>query len=164
MSTNRLSQLEENLERLREQLAGLEKAKALSPMEEAVRLGQRIKELKKEIRAVEEDYWQTAARSANQLDIPEAEAEVAVGEIVEAVTALEVHPVAAYPNEMLQLLREIRDKLNAPGSPAAAKLKGVISSMPPFINLSYEAELDTENFFRTHFPTFTRLIRGAAKK
>lgn len=164
MSIERLSQLEENLELLREQLAGLEKAKTLSPMEEGVRLGQRIKAIKQEIRPIEEEYWQTAARSANQLSIPEAEAEIAVGEIVEAVTQLEMRPVSVYPDEILQLLREIRDKLNSPGAPAAAKLKGVISSIPPFIGLSIEAELDTENFFRTYFPTFTKLIRGAAKK
>lgn len=164
MSTDRLHQLDENLSLLREQLAGLEKTKTLSPMEEKVRLEQRIRELNKEIQAAEQDYWQTVARSAPQLDIPEAEAEVVVGEMVEAVTQLEAYPAPEYSAEMLQILREIRDKLNAPGSPAAAKLKGVISSMPPFIGVSYEAELDTENFFRTHFPTFTRLIKGAAKK
>jgi DNA repair exonuclease SbcCD ATPase subunit len=164
MSIERLSQLEHNLKLLQEQLAGLEESKTLSRLEDKVLLEQRIKKLKQEIRPVEEEYWQTAARSANQLSIPEAEAEIAVGEIVEAVTQLELYPVAAYPDEMLQLLREIRDKLNAPGAPAAAKLKGAISSIPPFVNLSYEAELDTENFFRTHFPTFTKLIRGAAKK
>jgi hypothetical protein len=164
MSTQRLSQLEENLDLLREQLAGLEKTKALSPMEEGVRLGQRIKELKKEIQAVETDYWQTAANSAGQLEISEPEAEVAVGEIVEAVTQIEAQPVPAYSAEIVQLLRQIRDQLNQPGSPAAAKLKGTLSSFPPFVGLSYEAELDTENFFRTHFPTFTRLIKGAAKK
>lgn len=164
MSTDRLHQLDENLSLLREQLAGIEESKILSPMEEAVRLDQRIKKKKKEIQAVEQDYWQTVARSAQQLEIPEAAAEEVVGEIVEAVTQIEAYPAPEYSAEMLQILREIRDKLNAPGSPAAAKLKGVISSMPPFIGVSYEAELDTENFFRTHFPTFTRLIKGAAKK
>lgn len=164
MSNQRLNQLEENLELLYEQLAGLERAKTLSPMEEGVRLQQRIREKKKEIQPIEQEYWQTVARSANQLSIPEPEAEVAVGEIVEAVTQIEAYPTPAYSAEMLQILREIRDRLNQPGSPAAAKLKGVISSVPPFLSLSYEAELDTENFFRTHFPTFTRLIKGAAKK
>lgn len=163
MSTNRLDQLDLRLERLHMELAALERAKILSSMEEKVRLEQLIKALKKEIQAVEAEYWQTVANSANQLDIPEAEAEVAVGEIVEAVTQLETRPVPPYPDEMLQILRDIRDQLNQPGSPAAAKLKGVISSVPPFLSLSYEAELDTENFFRTHFPTFTRLIKRTAK-
>jgi len=164
MSTNRLSQLEDQLDLLQEQLAGLEKAKALSPMEEGVRLGQRIRELKKEIRAVEEEYWQTMANLASQLDIPEAEAEVAVGEIVEAVTQIEAYPTPTYSAEILQLLREIRDKLNAPGATASAKVKGVISSMPPFVGISFEPELDVEKFVQKNFPTFRKLIRGAAKK
>lgn len=164
MSTHRLGQLEHQLSLLQEQLAGIEEAKITARPEDKVLLEQRIRKLKQEIHPIEEAYWRAVASSANQLDISEADAEVAVGEIVEAVTQLETYPVAAYSAEMLQLLREIRDKLNAPGSPAAAKLKGTLSSFPPFIGLSYEAELDTENFFRTHFPTFTRLIRGAAKK
>ncbi|MCU0526676.1 MAG: hypothetical protein MUF72_17840 [Elainella sp. Prado103] len=116
MSTDRLYQLDENLSLLREQLAGLEKAKTLSPMEEKVRLEQRIRELKQEIQAVEQDYWQTVARSAQQWEIPEAEAEVVVGEIVEAVRQIEAHPAPDYSAEMLQILRQIRDKLNAPAT------------------------------------------------
>jgi len=98
------------------------------------------------------------------LVIAEPEAEAAIAEIVEQVGAIESRQPAQYPDEVLQLLWEIRNKLNQPGTPAAAKLKGIISSIPPFVGVSYEAELDTENFFRTHFPTFRRLIRGAAKK
>lgn len=164
MSTNRLSQLEDQLTLLQEQLAGVEEAKILARLEDKPLLEQRIRKLKQEIRPIETEYWQTAARSANQLDIPEAEAEVAVGEIVEAVTELEAHPVAAYPDEMLQLLREIRDKLNAPGATASAKVKGMISSMPPFIGISFEPELDVEKFVQKNFPTFRKLIRSAAKK
>lgn len=164
MSTNRFSQLEQQLDNLREQLGCVEEARSTSRPEDKAMLAQRSRMLKQEIQDVEKEYWQTVARSSQQLDIPEAEAEEVVGEIVEAVTQIEAHPAPEYSAEMLQILREIRDKLNAPGSPAAAKLKGVISSMPPFIGVSYEAELDTENFFRTHFPTFTRLIKGAAKK
>lgn len=164
MSTDRLNQLANQLELLQEQLAGVEEAKILARLEDKALLEQRIRKVKQEIQPIEQEYWQTVARSANQLSIPEPEAEVAVGEIVEAVTQIEAYPTPAYSAEMLQILREIRDRLNQPGSPAAAKLKGVISSVPPFLSLSYEAELDTENFFRTHFPTFTRLIKGAAKK
>ncbi len=164
MATNRLSQLEDQLDLLREQLAGVEEAKILARLEDKPMLEQRIRKLKQEIRPIEAEYWQTAARSASQLDIPEAEAEVAVGEIVKAVTELEAHPVAAYPDEMLQLLREIRDKLNAPGATASAKVKGVISSMPPFVGISFEPELDVEKFVEKNFPTFRKLIRGAAKK
>jgi hypothetical protein len=69
-----------------------------------------------------------------------------------------------YSDEVLQILQEIRDKLNQPGPTAAAKLKGVISSIPPFVGISYEAELDTENFFQQHFPTFRKWAKVLAKK
>ena len=164
MPTDRLNQLAEQLDLLQEQLAGTEEAKIMARLEDKALLEQRIRKLKQEIQPIAQEYWQLAARSAQQLTIPESEAEMAVGEIVEAVTQIETAPTPVYSAEMLQLLREIRDQLNQPGPTAAAKLKGVISSMPPFIGLSYEAELDTENFFRTYFPTFRRLIKGAAKK
>ncbi|MEB3180856.1 MAG: hypothetical protein VKL59_17770 [Nostocaceae cyanobacterium] len=60
-------------------------------------------------------------------------------------------------------MTQIEDKLNEPGVTADAKLKGTLSIFPPFIGLSYEAQLDTENFCRKYFPTFTRLIKGAKK-
>ena len=56
MLNERLRQLKSNLALLREQLAGLEKAKTLSPLEEKVRLGQRIKGLRQEIRPIELEY------------------------------------------------------------------------------------------------------------
>ncbi len=164
MSTNRLNQLAHHLDLLQEQIAGKEEAKILSPLGDKVLLEQQINKLKQEMRPVEQEYWQLVARSANQLSIPEPEAEVAVEEIVAELTRIEAHPIPTYSTEMLQLLREIRDKLNQPGSPAAAKLKGTLSLFPPFFTPTFETEIDTENFFRTHFPTFTRLIRGAAKK
>ncbi len=164
MSIDRLNQLANQLELLQEQLAGVEEAKILARLEDKALLEQRIRKLKQEMQPIDQEYWQLVARSASQLSIPEPEAEVAVGEIVEAVTQIEAYPTPAYSAEMLQILTEIRDKLNQPGSPAAAKLKGVISSVPPFVSLSYEAELDTENFLAKYFPTFTGLIRGAVKK
>ena len=164
MPTDRLNQLAGQLDLLQEQLVGTEEAKIMARLEDKALLEQRIRKLKQEIQPIAQEYWQLAARSAHQLTIPDSEAEVAVGEIVEAVTQIEIASTPAYSAEMLQLLREIRDQLNQPGPTAAAKLKGIISSIPPFIGLSYEAELDTENFFRTYFPTFTRLIKGAAKK
>jgi hypothetical protein len=165
MSNNRLRQIEENLLLLREQLGGMETTLITAPAEEKIRLKQRIRtELRPQIRQFEEEYWQILANQADELAIPEADAEVIVAEIVQQVDQLEVRQPAPYPADVLNLLQQIRDTLNQPGTPAAAKLKGVISSIPPFIGVSYEAELDTENFFRTYFPTFTRWIKGAAKK
>lgn len=165
--SDRLHQLETRIAELQEQLAGLEEALVLSPMEEQTRLKQRIKKLKAEMRPFEEEYWQLLAQQANELTIPEAEAKVAIAEIVTEVTQLEAYPPANYPAALLQVLREIRDSLNKPGepgTPASAKLKSAISLMPPFVNLSYEGEIDLEKFFETHFPTFRKLIKAAAKK
>ena len=165
MPSNRLSQIEENLSLLQEQLSGMERTLITAPAEEKTRLQQRIRlELRPQIRQYKEEYWQILVAKADHLSIPEPEAEVVVAEIVQEVTRLEVYQPAPYPAEVLQILQEIRDKLNQPGTSAAAKLKGVISSIPPFIGIAYEAELDTETFFRKHFPTFTRVIKGAVKK
>ena len=162
MPINRLPDMEENLELLQEQLVDKQKALNLAPQEEKIRIKQQIRELRKEIREQEENYWQVLARQTKTVEIPEHEAEIIVAEIVEEVRQIEVQ--GQYSDEVLQILQEIRDRLNQPGATAAAKLKGVISSIPPFVGISYEAELDTENFFQQHFPTFRKLIKVLAKK
>jgi Glu-tRNA(Gln) amidotransferase subunit E-like FAD-binding protein len=162
MPINRLSDIEENLESLREQLGGKEKARVLARLEDKTLIKQQIRELRKEIREQEENYWQVLAQQTKTVEIPEQEAEIIVAEIVEEVGQIEVQ--RQYPDEVIQILQEIRDKLNQPGATAAAKLKGVISTNFPFVGISYEAELDTENIFQRHFPTFRKLIKVLAKK
>jgi hypothetical protein len=162
MPINRLSQIEKNLELLQEQLGGKEEALIRAPQEEKIRIKQHIREVRKEIREQEENYWQVLAQQTKTVEIPEQEAEVIVAEIVEEVGQIEVR--RQYPDEVIQILQEIRDKLNQPGATAAAKLKGVISTNFPFVGISYEAELDTENFLQQHFPTFRKLIKVLAKK
>jgi Glu-tRNA(Gln) amidotransferase subunit E-like FAD-binding protein len=162
MPINRLSQIEKNLELLQEQLGGKEETLIRSPQEDKIRIKQQIRELRKEIQEQEENYWQVLAQQTKTEEIPEQEAESIVAEIVEGVGQIEVQ--RQYPDEVIQILQEIRDKLNQPGATAAAKLKGVISSIPPFVGISYEAELDTENFLQRHFPTFRKWAKVLAKK
>jgi hypothetical protein len=162
MPINRLSQIEKNLELLQEQLGGKEEALIRAPQEEKIRIKQQIRELRKEIREQEENYWLVIAQQTKTVEIPEQEAEIIVAEIVEEVGQIEVQ--RQYPDEVVQILQEIRDKLNQPGETAAAKLKAVISSIPPFIGISYEAELDTENFLQRHFPTFQDWAKVLKKK
>lgn len=165
MDNDRLGQIEESLNRLYKQLANKQKTLVGIAPEEKERIRQQITDLKQdEIQPLEVEHRQILTAASEQLQITEPEAEVIVAEIVKEVNQLEVRQPAPYSVEVLQVLREIRDKLNQPGTPATAKLKGVISAMPPFINVSYESQVDGEKFFRTHFPTFTRLIKGAAKK
>ena len=162
MPINRLSQIEENLELLQEQLGGKENALILAAPEEEIRINQHIRKLRKKIREQEEEYWQVVAQQTQTVEIPEHEAEIIVAEIVEEVGQIEVQ--GQYSDEVLQILQEIRDRLNQPGPTAAAKLKGVISSIPPFVGISYETELDTENFFQQHLPTFRKWVKVFAKK
>jgi hypothetical protein len=162
MPIDRLSDIEENLELLREQVVGKQKALNLAPQEEKTRIKLQIRELRKEIREQEEEYWQILARQTKTAEIPEAEAEIIVAEIVEEVGQIELQ--GQYPDQVLELLQEIRDTLNKPGSTAAAKLKGVMSPIPPFVGISYEVELDTEQFLQRHFPTFQKWAKVLAKK
>lgn len=164
MNNPRILQLEQHLDLLRQQQASLEKEAILLTGLSKTQAEQRLElDVKPQIRKYEEEYWRLLAGQVEFLNIPEKEAEIVITEIVKQVGQIEVSNTN-YPDEMLKLLGEIRDQLSQPGSSATAKLKGVISSVPPFFGISYEAELDTENFFRTHFPTFTSLIRGTIKK
>jgi hypothetical protein len=165
MPENRFAEIEKNLRILREQQVALEQEALTYTGLPKIRAEQQIREeIKPKIQAFEQEYWQLLATRANGLEIPEPEAEVIVAEIVEQVGQLEGQHPASYPDEVIQIWQDIRDSLNKPNQPAAAKLKGIISAVPPFINLSYEAELDTEAFFIKYFPTFTRAVRALAKK
>ena len=162
MPIDRLPDMEENLEDLKEQLVGKVKALNLAPQEEKIRIKQQIRELRKEIREQEENYWQVVAQQTKTVEIPEPEAKIIVAEIVEEVGQIEVQ--RQYPDEVIQILQDIREKLNQPGATAAAKLKGVMSPIPPFVGIAYEVELDTEKFLQRHFPTFQKWAKLLAKK
>lgn len=164
MDSGRLQQIKENLELLREQRFALEQEAILQTGLAKTQALQRLrKDVKLPIKNFEQEYWQILSRQSESIDIPEQEAEVVIAEIVKEVNSIELSK-PSYSNEMMILLMEIRDRFNQPGTTAAAKLKGVISSFPPFVGLSYEAELDTENFSRKHFPTFTKFIEKVTKK
>jgi DNA repair exonuclease SbcCD ATPase subunit len=162
MSSDRLSQIEKSLKRLREQVAGKEDTLTTIAPEERVRIKQQISDLKAEIKPFEEEYWQILTERATAVDIVDAEAEVVVVEIMERVEPLQRS--SQYSPEVLDLLQKIYSEVSKPGAPAAAKLKGALSWLPPFVSLSYEAEIDTENFLRTNFPTFREWARALAKK
>ena len=172
MSSNRLRQIEENFSLLQEQLGALEKTLILAPAEERLRIKQRIRlEIRPEIRKYEEEYWHILKNRAESLPISESEAETIIAEIVNQVDEIEMHQSPNFPNEVLQLLQEIRNKLNQPKRSAEAKVKATISSFPPFISVFYEADLDTKlslsstkEFLGRYFPTFTGWIERAAKK
>ncbi|MGB5962725.1 MAG: hypothetical protein WBG73_18950 [Coleofasciculaceae cyanobacterium] len=162
MSSDRLRQVEKNLSRLRQQLAGKEDTLTTIAPEEKVRIKQQIADLKAEMQPFEVEYWQILADESATTIVSEPSPEVVVAEIVEQVGQLQNSQ--QYSAEVLAWLQKIYAEVSKPGAPAAAKLKGALSLMPPFVNVSYEAELDTENFVGTHFPTFTKWRKALAKK
>jgi len=152
MPISRLSQLEENLENFREQLGGFEETMITAPEEEKTRLKQRIRKLRKDMQPFEQEYWEILAQRAGEIEITEPEAEVIIAEIVEQYPQIQG---SQENTEVLALLQKIYEKVNQPGATAAGKLKGSLSLLPPFVGVTYEAELDTENTLRKYFPTFT---------
>jgi ABC-type transporter Mla subunit MlaD len=165
MSSDRLSQIETSLKRLYKQLAQKQKTLDTIAPEEKERIRQQIADLQRdEIEPLAAEHRQILAAAAEQLEISEPEAEAVIAEIVESVNQLELEPRNPVLDEILQILRELRDKANEPGKPAALKVKGMISPFPPFFGFLVEPEIDAEAFWQRHFPTFTKLLRGAAKK
>jgi len=162
MSSDSLHQVKKNLARLRQQLAGKENTLITIAPEERVRIKQQIADLKEEMQPFEAEYWQILADEPATVTIAEPAAEVVVAEIVEQVGQLQARQ--QYSDEVMEWLQKIYARVSKPEASAEAKLKGVLSLLPPFVSLSYEAELDTENFLRTHFPTFTEWSKALAKK
>jgi hypothetical protein len=163
MSSDRLRQVEEHLELLQEQQGSLEREILLTTGLAKTQAEQRLRlEIKPKLRHYQEEYWQILADESATVAISEPAPEVVVAEIVEQAGQLQTSQ--QYSDEVLEWLQKIYAEVSKPGVPAAAKLKGVLSLVPPFVNVSYEAELDTENFFGRHFPTFRRWYTAVAKK
>ena len=158
MSAKDLEQLEDDIKLLRDQLAGKRRTLVTIAPEEQVRIEQQIGELRKKIRNFEQEKWDLIAQLTSTSDIANDEAEAIVAEIVADVA----NPPDDVSADILALLQNILAKLNEPDKPAAAKLKGAISALPPFVSLTYEAELDTENTFQKYFPTVSHWGKSLA--
>ena len=159
MNKNRLNEIESHLELLYEQRREKEQAIITAPAGGKTILKQQLRlEILKPIRDYERDYWQIIANQSNLAEIPEAEAEVVIAEFVEGVGQLQGENA-----EVIEYLQKILAKIEEPGPTAAAKLKAVVSSIPPFVGISYEAELDTENFLNQYFPTFMKGVQRLKK-
>lgn len=163
MSSDRLREVEQHLQLLREQKLSLEREMLLTTGLSKTQAEQRLRlDIKPPIRQYETEYWQILADESATIKVAEPAPEVVVAEIVQQVEQLQISQ--QYSDEVQEWLQKIYAEVSKPGAPAAAKLKGALSLMPPFVNVSYEAEVDTENFLRTHFPTFTKWSKALAKK
>ena len=130
---------------------------------EKTAIKQRIREqVLPELRKYEGEYWGLLAQEARFCAVEEVDARNVIVEVVREVQLIENKPNANYPDELIQLLLEIRDKLNEPGQPAAAKAKLALPLVPGI--LSYEVELDTESSLRRAFQPIRRLFKEALEK
>jgi hypothetical protein len=163
MATDELQNLEENIQRLKQQLAGKRNTLVTIAPEEQVRIEQQIEDLRRLIRDFEREKWDLIASDSQEASFPDAE--VMVAEIITEVTAITTEPPDQLASpQILELLNQILAKLNQPERSAAAKLKAALSTIPPFVSFTYEAELDTESTFRRYFPTFNRAIAGVKNR
>ncbi|MCA2626291.1 MAG: hypothetical protein IM507_13220 [Microcystis sp. M20BS1] len=163
MSAGELQNLDKNIQRLKEQLAGKRDILVTIGPEEQVRIKQQIEDLRRLIRDFEREKWDLVASDSQEASFPDAE--VMVAEIVTELTAITKEPPPELASaQILELLNQILAKLNQPERSAAAKLKAAISTIPPFVSLTYEAELDTESTFKRYFPTFNRVIAGVKNR
>ncbi len=126
-----------------------------------IHLRQQIKrDLTPHLRLLEQEYADLLAAGVQTEKIPEADARKLVAEVFDAVFKAEETKPPNAPPEMVRLLSEIRDKLDAPGKSASAKLKLSLPIIP--LISSYEIELDTARVvtgaWRTTRDFFKRLV------
>lgn len=128
MNKNRLNEIESHLELLYEQRREKEEAIIVAARGDKTILKQQLRlEILKPIRDYEQEYWQIIAGQSNLVQISEADAEVVIAEFVEGVGQLREENA-----EVIEYLQKILAKVEEPGPTAAAKLKAVVSSIPPF--------------------------------
>jgi uncharacterized protein (DUF2236 family) len=159
ISRRRLADLEKILDSLYETLGNLQNQLAYTggAIERNTIKLTISKQVLPEIRKYEQEYWQILAAEANSFVIDETDADIAIIEVLQTIEQIQQSSIDPYSNQVIQLLTEIRDKLNEPHKSAAAKLKATLPLLPPFV--SYEFELGTEGILQRIFPTFRRLLK-----
>ncbi|CAO5020596.1 hypothetical protein [Microcystis aeruginosa] len=134
MATDELQNLDKNIQRLKQQLAGKRDTLVKIAPEEEVRIKQQIEDLRRKIRDFEREKWDLIASDSQEASFPDAE--VMVAEIVTELTAITTEPPDQLASpQILELLNQILAKLNQPERLAAAKLKASLSTIPPFVSL-----------------------------
>ncbi|WP_293143183.1 MULTISPECIES: hypothetical protein [unclassified Microcoleus] len=125
-----------------------------------IAIEQRIREeLLPQICKDQSEYWKLLSQCANSYPVQESDAEYAIHQVIRDVELVKSDD---YADKLMRLLQEIKDKLNQPGTSAAAKAKLALPLIPGI--LSYEIELDTENSLRQIFQPLKQLFRGEAEK
>ena len=151
--SDRISDLQERLDRLYKLLKGQELAKDEAETAEKARIQLKIDGQWKEIRTVEQQYVIALSQQVKKQDLPEPIAIEIVGELVDELVLIQPKT-----DEMRSMLQQILTELQKPGVPAAAKLKVAIPLVPGFVAI--ELEGDAESVVRRLFPTFVRAYEG----
>ncbi len=155
--SDRISDLQDRLDRLYKLLKGQELAKDEAETAEKARIQLKIDGQWKEIRTVEREYAIALSQQMKKQDLPEPIAIEIVGELVD-----ELELIQPKTDEMRSMLQQILAELQKPGVPAAAKLKVAIPLVPGFVAI--ELEGDTESVVRRLFPTFMWAYEVIKKK
>ena len=90
MSAGELQNLDKNIQRLKEQLAGKRDTLVTIAPEEQVRIKQQIEDLRRLMRDFEREKWDLIASESQEASFPDAE--VMVAEIVTELTAITTEP------------------------------------------------------------------------
>jgi hypothetical protein len=155
MSTDRILDLQERLDRLYGVLKGQELGKDEAETAEKARIQLKINGNLKEIRGVEQDYVSAIAQQVKRKDMPEVLAQELVSELLDGVELIQ----PTVKNDDVQaMLQKILDELQKPGVPAAAKLKIAIPLVPGIVAI--ELESDAESVVRRLFSTFVKVYKG----
>jgi hypothetical protein len=162
MVSDRLAQIEKNLNRLYRLLGAAEDGAigAISKVDK-LKYEMETEDLRPQISKTLEELFLLLNQESSGLTFVETDAQTGIDIIEQEIERLKQKQNLS--EQVLGALQRIENHLNQPEATADAKLKGTLSMFPPFIGLSYESQLDTENFFRRYFPTFMGLIKGAKK-
>ncbi|OUL24312.1 hypothetical protein BV378_18080 [Nostoc sp. RF31YmG] len=157
--SERLANLEQVLNLLYETLTEAQNRLAITESIFArTAIKQRIRqEILPDIRQFEAEYWQLLAQQARSTTVAEADASNAIIEVESQVVQLMSN--TSYPDQLMRLLEEIRNQLNQPENPAAAKAKLALNLIPGI--LSYEVELNTITALKNVFQPIRNLFREA---
>ena len=159
----RRSQLRELLDIQYEKLHEFERAIEISDgVSQRIALRQQVRrDITPQLRETEREYASLLATDVPIERMPEDDAIALVSSLSHAANRAEVYQEAGASQEMLDLLQDIREKLDEPGRSAAAKLKVTLPIVP--LIASYELELDTENLvlrsWRSIRTAFERLVQ-----
>ncbi len=142
----RIKHLEDQLEILYDMRHAFERDLLISTSTgQKFELRQRLKrDVLPNLRSTEKEYAELLAKVVEPDQLTETESLALIEDVQEAVVSHERANSGAKSEELLQLLTEIRAKLDEPGKAAAAKLKVALPLIP--LIASYELELDTEAF------------------